>query len=55
MRHALAIMGKPDESRRAFLVGAALGAGAVAGTTMVTGALAQHSQHPVPTADKPNF
>jgi hypothetical protein len=49
------IMGKPDESRRAFLVGAAVGAGAVAGTTMVTGALAQHRQHPVPTADKPNF
>jgi hypothetical protein len=39
------IMGKPDESRRAFLVGAAVGASAVAGTTMVTGALAQHRQH----------
>ena len=39
-------MGKPDESRRAFLVGAAVGASAVAGTTMVTGALAQHRQHP---------
>jgi hypothetical protein len=44
-----AIMGKPDESRRAFLVGAAVGAGAVAGTTMVTGALAQHRQHPKTT------
>jgi gluconate 2-dehydrogenase gamma chain len=43
------IMGKPDESRRAFLVGAAVGAGAVAGTTMVTGALAQHRQHPKTT------
>src|SRR5271168_2715722 len=38
--------GKHDESRRAFLVGAAVGAGAVAGTTMVSGALAQHRQHP---------
>jgi hypothetical protein len=46
------IMGKPDESRLAFLVGAAVGAG---GTTMVTGALAQHRQHLVPIADKPNF
>jgi gluconate 2-dehydrogenase gamma chain len=43
------IMGKPDESRRAFLVGAAVGASAVAGTTMVTGALAQHRQHPKTT------
>jgi hypothetical protein len=43
------IMGKSDESRRAFLVGAAVGAGAVAGTTMVTGALAQHRQHPKTT------
>ena len=42
-------MGKSDESRRAFLVGAAVGAGAVAGTTMVTGALAQHRQHPKTT------
>jgi gluconate 2-dehydrogenase gamma chain len=39
-------MAKHEESRRAFLVGAAVGAGAVAGTTMVTGALAQHRQHP---------
>ena len=38
--------GKHDESRRAFLVGAAVGAGTVAGTTMVSGALAQHRQHP---------
>ena len=42
-------MGKADKSRRAFLVGAAVGAGAVAGTTMVTGALAQHRQHPKTT------
>src|SRR6202795_39469 len=42
-------MGKPDESRRAFLVGAAVGASAVAGTTMETGALAQHRQHPKTT------
>jgi len=41
-------MAKHDESRRAFLVGAA-GAGAVAGTTMVSGALAQqHHQHVKP-------
>ena len=38
--------GKHDESRRAFLVGAAVGAGGFAGTTMVSGALAQHRQHP---------
>jgi gluconate 2-dehydrogenase gamma chain len=41
-------MAKHDESRRAFLVGAAVGAGAVAGTTMVTEALAQHHQHARP-------
>jgi gluconate 2-dehydrogenase gamma chain len=45
-------MAKHEESRRAFLVGAAVGAGAVAGTTMVTGALAQHRQHPK-TAEAP--
>src|SRR5271155_4076493 len=39
------IMAKHEESRRAFLVGAAVGAGAVAGTSMVTEALAQHRQH----------
>jgi gluconate 2-dehydrogenase gamma chain len=39
-------MAKHDESRRAFLVGAAVGAGAVAGTGMVSDALAQqHRQH----------
>ena len=39
-------MAKHDESRRAFLVGAAVGAGAVAGTTVVSSALAQqHRQH----------
>ena len=36
-------MAKHDESRRAFLVGAAVGAGTVAGTTMVSGALAQQT------------
>ena len=39
-------MGKHDESRRAFLVGAAVGAGAVAGAGLVPDALAQtHEQH----------
>jgi gluconate 2-dehydrogenase gamma chain len=50
-------MGKHDESRRGFLVGAAVGAGAVAGTTMVSGALAQHRQHakqPPKTAEAPD-
>src|SRR5271167_774178 len=49
--------GKHDESRRAFLVGAAVGAGTVAGTTMVSGALAQHRQHskqPPKTAEAPD-
>jgi gluconate 2-dehydrogenase gamma chain len=46
-------MAKHDESRRAFLVGAAVGAGAVAGTGMVSGALAQHRQHPK-TAEVPD-
>jgi gluconate 2-dehydrogenase gamma chain len=42
-------MAKHDESRRAFLVGAAVGAGAVAGTTVVSSALAQqHRQHVKP-------
>ena len=46
-------MAKHDESRRAFLVGAAVGAGAVAGTTMVSDALAQHRQpHPTPVQAK---
>ena len=39
-------MGKHDESRRAFLVGAAVGAGAVAGAGLVPDAMAQtHEQH----------
>src|ERR1700730_15181000 len=39
-------MTKHDESRRAFLVGAAVGAGAVAGAGLVPDALAQtHEQH----------
>jgi gluconate 2-dehydrogenase gamma chain len=39
-------MRKHDESRRAFLVGAAVGAGAVAGAGLVPDALAQtHEQH----------
>jgi gluconate 2-dehydrogenase gamma chain len=39
-------MSKHDESRRAFLVGAAVGAGAVAGAGLVPDALAQtHEQH----------
>ena len=33
-------MTKHDEARRAFLVGAAVGAGAVAGATLVPNALA---------------
>ncbi len=41
-------MAKHDESRRAFLVGAAVGAGAVAGTSMVSDALAQHRRQPKP-------
>jgi hypothetical protein len=48
-----AVMAKHDESRRAFLVGAAVGAGAVAGTTMVSGALAQHHKQPK-TAEVPD-
>jgi gluconate 2-dehydrogenase gamma chain len=39
-------MAKHDESRRAFLVGAAVGAGAVAGTGMVSDALAQQHRQP---------
>ena len=39
-------MAKHDESRRAFLVGAA-GAGAAAGATVVSGALAQQHRQPV--------
>ena len=34
-------MTKHDEARRAFLLGAAVGAGAVAGATLVPDALAQ--------------
>jgi gluconate 2-dehydrogenase gamma chain len=43
------LMAKHDESRRAFLVGAAVGAGAVAGTSMVSDALAQQHRQPHPT------
>jgi hypothetical protein len=40
------IMSKHDEARRAFLIGAAVGAGAVAGKGLVADALAQtHTQH----------
>ncbi len=42
-------MAKHDESRRAFLVGAAVGAGTVAGTSMVSDALAQQHRQPHPT------
>jgi gluconate 2-dehydrogenase gamma chain len=39
-------MSKHDESRRAFLIGTAIGAGAVAGSGLVPDALAQtHAQH----------
>jgi hypothetical protein len=39
-------MSKHDESRRAFLIGTAVGAGAVAGAGLAPGALAQtHAQH----------
>ena len=39
-------MSKHDEARRAFLIGAAVGAGAVAGAGLVPEALAQtHEQH----------
>jgi gluconate 2-dehydrogenase gamma chain len=46
-------MTKHDESRRAFLVGAAVGAGAVAGTGMMSEALAQHRKQPK-TAEAPD-
>src|SRR5256884_5572475 len=39
-------MTKHDEARRAFLVGAAVGAGAVAGATLVPNALAQTHEAP---------
>jgi gluconate 2-dehydrogenase gamma chain len=43
-------MSKRDESRRAFLVGAAVGAGAAAGGGLVPEALAQtHAQHATPS------
>jgi gluconate 2-dehydrogenase gamma chain len=41
-------MTKHDEARRAFLVGAAVGAGAVAGATLVPNALAQTHEAPAP-------
>src|SRR6266540_2282785 len=44
-------MTKHDEARRAFLIGAAVGAGAVAGKGLVPDALAQtHPQHGAPDA-----
>src|SRR5262245_43386746 len=46
-------MTKHDEARRAFLVGAAVGAGAVAGATLVTNALAQTQEPPRTTGTVP--
>jgi gluconate 2-dehydrogenase gamma chain len=44
-------MSKHDEARRAFLKGAVVGAGAVAGAGLVPEALAQtHAQHPAPAS-----
>src|SRR5262245_61100667 len=40
------MMSKHDEARRAFLVGAAVGAGAAASAALVPDALAQHPQQP---------
>src|SRR5262245_12328999 len=45
-------MKKHDEARRAFLVGAAVGAGAVAGATLVPNALAQ-TEKPDTTGQAP--
>jgi gluconate 2-dehydrogenase gamma chain len=47
-------MAKHDESRRAFLVGAAVGAGAVAGTSIVSEALAQNRHPKTKTAEVPD-
>jgi gluconate 2-dehydrogenase gamma chain len=46
-------MPKHDEARRAFLVGAAVGAGAVAGATLVPDSLAQTSQPAAAPAPAP--
>ena len=46
-------MTKHDEARRAFLVGAAVGAGAVAGATFVPNALAQTQEAPRTTGTVP--
>jgi gluconate 2-dehydrogenase gamma chain len=46
-------MTKHDEARRAFLVGAAVGAGAVAGATLVPNALAQTQEPPRTTGTVP--
>ena len=46
-------MTKHDEARRAFLVGAAVGAGAVAGATLVPNALAQTQEAPRTTGTVP--
>ena len=43
-------MSKHDEARRAFLVGAAVSAGAVAGVALVPDAQAQHAEHAQTTA-----
>ena len=46
-------MSKHDESRRAFLVGAAIGAGTVAGAGLVPDALAQTQQQHAPASSPP--
>lgn len=46
-------MSKHDEARRAFLVGAAVGAGAAAGAALVPEALAQQSPQPTAAAGTP--
>jgi gluconate 2-dehydrogenase gamma chain len=46
-------MSKHDEARRAFLVGAAVGAGAAASTALIPGALAQGQQPQQPGAATP--
>lgn len=46
-------MSKHDEARRAFLVGAAVGAGAAAGAALMPEALAQQAQQPQPAAATP--
>ena len=49
-------MSKHDEARRAFLIGAAVGAGAVAGKGLVADAFAQtHTQHGPAEAGRPRM